>query len=575
VSLTSESSSVSEAYEDVGDTALKFSACEFQVKSGDISGLCLRLGNLCLDSPRTEEGTLPFDSKDPVYNAYSSPDISVPICNADISGSGKFTQDTNQLQCLAPTLYGDSTFVLESSEEYGLGVLQNTKITNEDDEIKSPQKNAVSLEATKTFDSEVSLLEDNLQTSAENSASKTDTTKTVRTDRHVEVKVSNHTDIHQAVSESNEIQDKVSFVVEYSKDAVSEEYQGLFAFNDAQEYHAVDVNKNFKKTDVTEEICHTQAEDINLAPSIVEEPLLHTDITDAVEGTENCLKSKSLHDLESAWTSASHEGWSVDKEVVSEFTGPAVDNSSEADSGITLPVEIEIAKVTPTVLSELFEICNRQQKDLELDNEQFIDGAEFFSSPSRPGNLREKVELHVPHSSVSSRLEESVLDHPVASEFKEFNQTIADEVENILQEIMNSSSECRETDLTESDSRHSNSTLQANLLNTTAVMADMQRVSNSTTSAMDENSANPFVSESSLNRSPSPCGKSPRSSSTVASPCESPYTKSKLSSINAVKDISHNHESGGASPSTHSGKNSPDPRTYKVNKKFYSDITQF
>jgi hypothetical protein len=42
-----------------------------------------------------------------------------------------------------------------------------------------------------------------------------------------------------------------------------------------------------------------------------------------------------------------------------------------------------------------------------------------------------------------------------------------------------------------------------------------------------------------------------------------------LSSINAVKDSSPcNHDSGGASPNTHSGKNSPNHRTScnKVNK---------
>jgi hypothetical protein len=562
VSQTSESSSLSEAYEDAGDSAAKTSTGEFEVKCSDISSLCLCIGNLCLDSPRTEKGNLPFDSKNSVYNSYSGSDISVSVCNTDVSGSEKYTQVTNQLQSSAPTLFGDSTVALENSEECGLGVLQNFEISSEADGIESPQKNPV-LEATKTFDSEA-LVQGNLPTLAKNSGS---TTKTVKTDENIEVEFSktvvecNHTDIHQAVAESNEVQDKIPFVAEYSKEVFSKESlthnpeniqvcQGLVTINDAQKNPIVDV-KNFKKSDNTREISFTEAEDVNSNSSKVSFPIsstvhveersLHTNITLPVEETDNCLKS--ISDLESAWISTAHEDLSADKEVISVFRGIAVHNKSEAESGITFPVEIEqleeVAKETPTVLIELFEICNRQQKDLELDSEKFVDGTEFFSSPSKPGNLREKVELHVPCSSVPSKLEESILDQPVSGEFEEFNQTIADEAENILQDIMNSSSECHETDLTESDSRYSNSNQQTNLRNITEVMADTQ----------------------------------------ICSPCESPSTKSKLSSKNAVKDSSsHNHESGGASPNTQSGKNSPDHRTScnKVNKKFcIIDITQF
>jgi hypothetical protein len=600
VSQTSESSSLSEAYEDAGDTAAKTSTSEFQVKSIDISGLCLCIGNLCLDSPRTEKGNLPFDRKDSVHNSYSGSDISVPVYNT--SGSGKCTQVTNQLQGFSPTSSGDSTFVLENNEEYSLGVLQNFKINSETDGIESPERNPV-LEATKIFESEASVVEDNLPTLAANSNSTTSTKETVKTDENIEVEFSktvveyNHTDIHQALAESNEIQDKISFVAENNKEVFSKEAvahntkniqvicQGLLTINDAQENHVVDV-KNFKKSDITGEIWLTEAEDIYSNSSKVSTPIsstvhveersLHTNIADPVEETDNCLKNKSLYDLKSAWTSTSHEDLSVNKEAISVFTGIAVHNKSEAESGITFPVEIEqleeVAKETPTVLSELFEICNRQQKDLELDNEKFVDGTKFFSCPSKPGNLREKVELHVPSSSVPSKLEESILDEPVSGDFKEFNQTIADEAENILQEIMNSSSECHETDLTERDNRYSDSNQQTNLLNITEVMADMQRVSSNTPTAVEENSINHFVSQSSLNRSPPPCGKSsPRSSNSVPSPCESPRTKSKLSSKNAVKDSSHNHESRGASPNTHSVKNSSDHRTscYKVNKRFF------
>lgn len=631
VSRGSESSSLSEAYEDAGDTAVKTSASEIKVTALDISGLCLSIGNLCLDSPRrVEKGNLSLDNKDSVYNSSSSSDISVSVSKIDISGSGKCTQVTKQLEDFSPTSCGDSTFVLENNEEYGLGVLKNFETTNKADGIESPQKCPVLFEAAKTFDSEAFSVEDNLPTLAENGAS---TTRTVKIDENIESDVSktviehNHTDIHRAVAESNEIQDKISFVVEYSEKAVSKESvihnteniqvcQGIVTINEALEDHVVDVTKDFKKSDIAEKICLTEAEDINSAPAKVttpigitfhvEEPSLHTSVTDPVEETESCLKSKSLQYLDSTWTSTSHESLSVEKEAVSQFTDTAVHNKSEPEVGIALisaevsdlaslivapipstfahieagdsklPVETEqleeVVKETSTVLSELFEICNRQQKDLELDNEKFVDGTEFFTSPSKPGNLSEKVELHVPHSPVPSKLKESVLDQPTAGEFEEFDQTIADEAENILQEIMNSSSECHETDLTEGDSRHSNNTQQTNLLNITEVMADTQRVCSSTTTSVEENGVSPFVSQASLHRSPPPYGKtSPRSSSSVPSPCESPRTKSKLSSINAVKDISPcNHEWGGASPSNRSGKSSPDHRTScnKVNKKF-------
>jgi hypothetical protein len=584
------------------------------LKCIDISDLCLCIGNLCLDSPRrTEKGDLPFDSKDSVYNSNSGSDIPVPVSAIDGSGSGKCTQVTNQLQDFAPTSSGDSTFVLENSEEYGLGVLQNFEIINEAHGIESPKKDPVLLEPAKTFDSEISSVEDSLPTLAENGTS---TTETVKIDKKIEVELSktvehNHTDIHQAVAESNEIRDKISLVVDDSKEAVSRESdphnteniqvrQGTVTVNEAQENHVVDFTKDLKKSDITEEIFLTEAEDINSAPAKVD-----TNISTPFSSTVHVDEPS-----DSAWTSTSHEDLSAEKEAVSEFTDPAVHTKSEPEAGLTLisakvpdraslvaapipatfvdieardwklPVDTErleeVVKETPAVLSELFEICNRQQKDLELGDEKFVDGTEFFTSPSKPENLREKFELHVPPSSVPSKLEESILNQPVAGEFEEFDQTIADEAENISQEIMNSSSECHETDLTAGDSRHSNNTQLTNSLNITDVMAGMQRVSNSTSTAMDENNVNPFVSQSLLRRSP-PHGKtSPRSSGSVSSPCESQRTKSKLSSINALKDSSSpcNHDS----PNAQSGRNSPDHRTFcnKVNKKFcVIDITLF
>ena len=51
---TSDPSPLSDAYEDVGDTTVKTGG-EDEVKSLDISGLCLFVSNLCLDSPKRSE----------------------------------------------------------------------------------------------------------------------------------------------------------------------------------------------------------------------------------------------------------------------------------------------------------------------------------------------------------------------------------------------------------------------------------------------------------------------------------------------------------------------------------------
>lgn len=536
VSQGSDSSALSETYEDAGDTAVKTSAADIKLKSLDISGLCLCIGNLCLDSPKKpEKSNLPLDHKDTVCNSNLSSDI-VPVSNTVV---------TNQPEDLSGSLAGAAACVLKHNEEYRPGDLQNFEICNFVDKVESPHSSSVLLEAAKTFDSGVSSLEDNLLPLCENYPSTTEIVKT----ENIEVEF---IDTHQAVTQNSDIQEEHSSVC--------------------------DANS---KTSVSS-VDHVEA-------------LLDRNVTGPAE-TIN-LESKSLSDLDSTGKSTLLEVSTVEKEAPSEFTETVVCNKkSESEAEITLtsvevpevaslsgalipanfgnigtgdrnsPVEAEhfvkVVNETPAVLSELFEICNRQQKDLELSDEKFVDGTEFFTSPTKFEYLGGKTELDIPHRCSQSEFEDGVFDQPVQDEFTEFDQTIADEAEKILQEIINSSSEFHETGLIESDSRRASNTEETKLLNSSENMADMRGVSSNTATAMDENGVNPFVSQASLRRSPPLSGRpSPRSTSQTSSPCESPRTKSNLASANALKDgaspcgLASDH-----SPNSYTGKNSSDRR---------------
>lgn len=545
VSRGSDSSALSEVYEDAGDTSVKTSAADIKLKSLDISGLCLCIGNLCLDSPKKpEKSNLPLDHKDIVCISNSSSDIIVPVSNTVV---------TDQPEDLSGSLAGAAACVLKHNEEYRLGVLQNFEISNFVDKVESPHSSSLLLEAAKTFDSGVSSLEDNLPPLCENDPSTTEIVKTDNIEAEFnKIGKQTHIDTHQAVTLNSDIQEEHSSVFDaHSKNSVS----------------SVD---------------HVEA-------------LLCTNVTGPVENVN--LDSKSLSDLDSTGKSALLEVSTVEKEATSEFTETAeCNNKSESGAEITLtsvgvpkgasligalipasfgnigtgdkklPVETErfvkVADETPAVLSELFEICNRQQKDLELSDEKFVDGTEFFTFPSKFEYLGGKTELDIPHRCFQSEFEEGVLDQPVQDDFTEFDQTIADEAEKILQEIINSSSEFHETGLIESDSRRASNTEESKLLNSTENMADMRGMSSSTGTAMDENGVNPFVSQASLRRSPPLSGRpSPRSTSQTSSPCESPRTKSNLAYANAVKDgaspcgLTSDH-----SPNSYTGKNSSDRR---------------
>jgi hypothetical protein len=550
-----------------------------------------------------------------VYNSNSSSDIPIPVNKSDASVPEKCSQVTDQLEDFKGTSAGDSTFVLRDSEGSNLRDLQSFEIINEAIEAESPKEIPVLLEAAKAFDYGVCSVKDNLPTSAENDTS---ITKTVKVDEKTEVEFTetvkhNHTDSHQATAESNQIQEESSFILENREAAVSKERfpysienfqicQGVANINVAQGKDVGVATEDSKKSCVPGEVSQTDVEDVNFAPV---ETILHTNVTDCVQDTRSILESKLSADFDFTRTSTSLEILSADKKETSEFTDPAVHiKKSEPEIGITLlpaeepdlanliaartsatsvdigardwklpgdkEQEAEVVKEACTVLSELFEICNRQQKDLELGDERFVDGTQFFASPSKSTNLREKVELHSPCSSTESKFEKSILEQSVPDEPSEFDQRIAYEAERIVQEIINSSSEFHETGLGASDDRISSSTQQINSLGSTEVMADLQGVSNISATVVDENGINPFVSQSSLCRSPPPAGKPHRSSSQGPSPCESPHTKSKLSSVNAMKDGSspNNRVSGDASPA----KGSSDHRisSDKVSKMFYA-----
>ncbi|PSN44346.1 hypothetical protein C0J52_11097 [Blattella germanica] len=93
-------------------------------------------------------------------------------------------------------------------------------------------------------------------------------------------------------------------------------------------------------------------------------------------------------------------------------------------------------------------------------------------------------------------------------------------------------------------------------------MSSVDCTSSTMADVHEENNANPFVTSSSLRRSPPPSTKhSPRSSSQGPSPSDSPRARSKLSMVNQVRDnCSPRDGSGEASPRSRSGKNSPDRR---------------
>ncbi|XP_021918042.1 uncharacterized protein LOC110829046 isoform X2 [Zootermopsis nevadensis] len=577
----SESPSVSEAYV----CASKTSGEEIEVTPLDISGLCLCVDNLSLDSPRqTEKSNLPLDHKATVYDTDSNSDI--PILgirvDADVSESVEVADGLHDFEGAS---VGDSTFVLADSSN-----ISSHSFEAEADVVEIPKESPVLLEVAETFDSGLSSVDHTFTTLARNS------TSTAGSDEKIEVEFNKiiglHTDSQQATAESNKIQGEVPFIFGHSKEEASRDCvlhnnenvqicQNI-DINEAQEQHVV-ATEGFKKSDVLERITQIEVEDIN--STLVEvDTSTKTSFSSTlpVEETENCLESKFSSDFDSAQISTPLAVLSVNKEASSEFTETAVHQKPEPEAAVSvispevpsitaatnadivaedqrLPVqkeqEEEFVKEVPTVLSELFEICSRQQKDLELGDEKFVDGTEFFSYPYKRPNLREKVDLHIPHSSIQSEFEKSLLDLPVPVELTEFDQSIADEADKILQEIINSSSEFHKTGVRTSDNRHSSGIKQTDTLNGIEAMADSQSVSKNAVTSVDENGGNPFVSQCSLHRSPP---SSPRPSSQRLGPCESPHTKPY---INTVKDsFSHDSPSGDTSPHFVSGKSSPDRR---------------
>jgi hypothetical protein len=600
--LQDSDTSLSEEYVDASIT----SAEERKLTSFDISGLCFHIGNLCLDSPKQPvKGNLPFDRKDTINNSNLSSDIPILSSKVDASVSEKFIEVTDVLEVSADASVSNTTFILVDSEENSHIVTQ----TFESNGIESPKEIPVVLEIDKTFGCAVSSVDHSLTTSAGNYTTAT------KTDEKIEVEfnkfIEDHTDSQQVAAERSRVEEEdTSFVFEDSKEEISkncvvhdsenfEICESVVNSNKTEEKRIV-ATEGFKKSDIQEEITQAEAEDINstlvevetstkasfsnILP--IEETLLHTGVADPIAETRSLFENKLSPDVESTWTSASLEAYSAEKEASSEFTESVDHKKSEPEAAISPAAEVpdhadiadvtfadigavglklrvqkeqeeEIVKEVPPVLSELFEICSRQQKDLELGDEKFVDGTEFFACPSKSANLKEKVGIHSPHTSIQSEFEESVLDQP--GEFTEFDQTIADEAEKILQDIINASPEFHKTGVRPVDSRHSSGTPQTSTLNGTEAMADLQGVSNSATAAVDENGFNPFVSQSSLCRSPRP-------SSQRHSPCESPRAKS---TVNTVKDSSfHDRASGDTSPHRLSGKGSPDCRmcSNKVSK---------
>jgi len=589
----------SKAHKDAGD-AIKISAGEMEVKPVDISGLCLYFGNLCLDVSRnTMNGSVSFDRKDTAYNSNSSSDIPIPASKADASISEKCVQVTNHLEDSAGASAGDSIYVLKESENCSLRVI------GEPDNVESHKEIPVLLEAAKAVDAGVPSVKENLRTSAENIISITETTEiNKKTEGEFNETVKhNHTDSRQTNAQSHQIKDVITFELENTKKSILKEHvpchieniqvcQGTVNINETQEEHIIIITGDSNKSDVPLEISQTDAEDGNLAP--VETPL-YTNVKNPVQETNSLLESKQSADFDSSECTESR----IHKKKSKPEAGLTLisDDELQPVSLVIAPTtaiflgngagdwrlqvekeqEAEFMKETCTVLSKLFEICNCQHKDLELGGKEFINGKEFFASLYKSVNVWDKDEHHIPHGSIKSEFE-NVLDCPVPGELPEFDQRTAEEAEKIVQEIINAYPEFHETGLRASGSICSSSK-QTNSQSCTEVMTDLRGRPNSFTTDVEQNGDNPFVSQASLCQSLPPDGKpSPRSSSNGLSPCDSPHTNSKLSSVNARTDspCSHDYLPGDDLPNSHSGKSSPVHRisSNKVSKVFGAIILE-
>nr|CAD7586245.1 unnamed protein product [Timema genevievae] len=179
-------------------------------------------------------------------------------------------------------------------------------------------------------------------------------------------------------------------------------------------------------------------------------------------------------------------------------------------------------------LRELYEVCDLQQKSLELgDDDNFVNAPDFFSN--------ENADIH--HEPASRDVNKVF----TSSEYQ-WQETVAEEAKRVSLDFLTASRKADLSNLSESDNSSS--------FNTTAGVMENTQVSNSV------EKVNPFVGQSSLRRSPPSAARtaSPLRGSRGLSPAkktsgsnssadlvgaESPRARAKVSGSSSAKELGH------------------------------------
>nr|CAD7439749.1 unnamed protein product [Timema bartmani] len=179
-------------------------------------------------------------------------------------------------------------------------------------------------------------------------------------------------------------------------------------------------------------------------------------------------------------------------------------------------------------LRELYEVCDLQQKSLELgDDDNFVNAPDFFSN--------ENADIH--HEPASRDVNKVF----TSSEYQ-WQETVAEEAKRVSLDFLTASRKADLSNLSESDNSSS--------FNTTAGVMENTQVSNSV------EKVNPFVGQSALRRSPPAAARtaSPLRGSRGLSPAkkttgsnssadlvgaESPRARAKVSGSSSAKELGH------------------------------------
>nr|CAD7568766.1 unnamed protein product [Timema californicum] len=237
----------------------------------------------------------------------------------------------------------------------------------------------------------------------------------------------------------------------------------------------------------------------------------NSSIHDAVTKNLNQLTNSVVSDL------AQFKGGDIKDDTIA----PVVENSPVRDIFSLKKEQSESG------LRELYEVCDLQQKSLELGDDKFVNASDFFSNEN----------AGIPHEPVSRDLNKVF----TSSEYP-WQETVAEEAKRVSLDFLTASRKADVSNLSESDNSSS--------FNTTAGVMENTRVSNSV------EKVNPFVGQSSLRHSPpaaartasplrgsrglSPAKKTTGSNSSVdLVGAESPRARAKVSSSSSAKELGH------------------------------------